>query len=226
MSATMGAFIDSVLQHWLEINPSDTYVATQWRPRVLHYAQLGLGLLWPHLTDSDKYRSATVVFVDGVGDVPLGFSVAGPGGGLFFAASEKRGKLRYSDPTRLLEELHTVGSTSGYPTFYSIINGELLLDVLVSGSYKLYYKTSRPELIDTNVDPDNSGLQLLPVDFHDVLFINTIDWLALQAGDGRAGSELSPRAEKHLAAVISGRDHGQEDTNQLGDFGISELGME
>lgn len=226
MAASMGLFIDSVLQHWLEINPSDTYVLSQWRPRVLHYAQLGLGLLWPHLTDSDKYRSATVVMTAGVGPLPAGFSTVGPGGGVYFGVSEKRGRIQYLDPTRLLDELHQVGRSSGYPTHYSIVNGELLFDALVSGSYRLYYKTSRPTLLDTTILPDSSGLQLLPVEFHDVLYVNTIDWLALQAGDGRAGAELSPRAGQFLAQVISGRDHGQEEVGQIGDYGISEMEME
>src|SRR5688572_30138400 len=111
MADTTGAFIDEVLQHWLELNPTDTYVSTQWRPRVRHYAQMGLGLIWPKLTDADKYRTATVTMTNGVGPLPSGFGSTGPGGGFFFATAEKRGRVLWSDPTKLLEELHTVGRT-------------------------------------------------------------------------------------------------------------------
>jgi hypothetical protein len=108
--------------------------------------------------------------------------------------------------------------TTGLPLFYF----DRAPDAVTV--FQLLYEKARPALVDTT--GATNGLDKIPEPFHQsVIFPMAWDMLALGGGDGRAASELSPRAVEALNLMLSRYQHGKEGLEQLGDRGISDLQM-
>lgn len=215
--------IDAVVTDWLALPLTDPNVATDWRPLIRRKMQEVVGIdLWLFRQWRWKRKKTTVVLTNGVGPIPADFSKVGPRGGVWVTGQQR--KLRYADSERVLNEQQLYSNASGIPEFYSLDGTDFIVEVLTS-SYTLYvsYEKKAPTLVDQGTAGHN--LDAIPDEFHEAIIMGTIDKLSVPQGDGRGATELSPRFRKALSDLAANEVDGDDELEQMGDYGYSQLGM-
>lgn len=74
--------------------------------------------------------------------------------------------------------------------------------------------------------PTTSQLEIIPEEYHESVVLPGLeDLMAVGIGDGRSLTELSPRFKAALFQMAADRQHGEEELQRLGDYGIAGYGM-
>lgn len=227
---TTAQMIDAEAQDWLELSLADPYVQVEWRRRILMFLKVAVWRFWNAFApDCDfKLGEATVAIVAGVGTLPVTFNATGPQGGVWPTSSMTGEPLEYIEPKQMWMLRHqTAPETAAPPRQYTISGGSLYTYPLITEDVTLHFRKRTPVLIDNNDTSGtvtDNGLGNIPAEYHDgPIFWAVADMLAVQGGDGRANTELSPRAKEMFNIAVAERTQGAEQMRQYGQEGIPEL---
>lgn len=228
--------IDRLLQDGLELNLTDSYVTSEWRPRALFALQKACAEAFLELP-ADQRITTTLLTVTSTGDVdlPTNFSKTGFKGGFFIPATARRITFLPADKLYGSQIAAGVGGGQGEPQFYTLsgmgtVAGKRQVTFFpappagTTYSVRLRYEAMRPTLVDSGTA--GNGLDTLPEDFFEtVIYLGALDWLMFGTADARSISEVSPRFKEGLGHYISTVQAGQEELQQYGEEGVPELGM-
>lgn len=122
------------------------------------------------------------------------------------------------------------------PSFYGVTSRKIYRTAAGGSQHKLLATLSdntTTTYTDNTVDgslganvPTTSQLELIPEEYHESVILPGLeDLLGVNIGDGRSLIELSPRFKAGLFQMATDLQHGEEEQQRLGDYGIAELGM-